>query len=184
MAMSLQETGTRPRHRLVDRSNVASCAIMNDQISVSGKYLSSICVIVVHPLSILISEDIFAYNDLYFIVLSLFRFPLWVICELCRDRWFHRDIWISKSVFWCILCSRGGDLKLNLTIFRRPTHGCFTKISGHRHKSPPLPAPPSPPPSRALHWYVRYARSNIKRLTIELRCGLSDMTRKLLEDHC
>ena len=41
-----KETGTRHRHRLVDRSNVASCAIMNDQISVSGKYLSSICVIV------------------------------------------------------------------------------------------------------------------------------------------
>ena len=74
------ETGTRPRHRI---SNVASCAMMNDQISVSGKYLSSICVIVVHPLSILISEDIFAYNDLYFIVLSLFRFPLWVICSFC-----------------------------------------------------------------------------------------------------
>ena len=47
---------------------------MNDQISVSGKYLSSICVIVVRPLSILISEDIFAYNDLYFIVLLLFYF--------------------------------------------------------------------------------------------------------------
>ena len=74
-----KETGTRPRYRLVDRSNVASCAMMDDQISVSGKYLSSICVIVVHPLSILISEDIFAYNDLYFIVLSLFRFPLWAI---------------------------------------------------------------------------------------------------------
>ena len=63
-----KETGTRPRHQLVDCSNVASCAMMDDQISVSGKYLSSICVIVVHPLSILISEDIFAYNDLYFIV--------------------------------------------------------------------------------------------------------------------
>ena len=70
-----KETGTRPRHRLVDRSNVASCAVMDDQISVIGKYLS-ICVIV-------ISEDIFAYNDLYFIVLSLFRFPLWVICSFC-----------------------------------------------------------------------------------------------------
>ena len=78
-----KETGTRPRHRLVDRSNVASCAMMNDQISVSGKYLSSIYDIVVRPLSILISEDIFAYNDLYFIVLSLFRFPLWVICSFC-----------------------------------------------------------------------------------------------------
>ena len=78
-----KKTGTRPRHRLVDRSNVASCAMLDDQISVSGKYLSSICVIVVHPLSILISEDIFAYNDLYFIVLSLFRFPLWVICSFC-----------------------------------------------------------------------------------------------------
>ena len=55
----------------------------NDQISVTGKYLSSICVIVVRPLSILISEDIFAYNDLYFIVLSLFRFPLWVIYSFC-----------------------------------------------------------------------------------------------------
>ena len=76
-------TRTRPRHRLMDHSNVASCAMMEDQISVSGKYLSSICVIVVHPLSILISEDIFAYNDLYFIVLSLFRFPLWVICSFC-----------------------------------------------------------------------------------------------------
>ena len=78
-----KETGTRPRHRLVDRSNVASCAMMDDQISVSGKYLLSICVVVVHPLFILISEDIFAYNDLYFIVLSLFRFPLWVICSFC-----------------------------------------------------------------------------------------------------
>ena len=73
----------RPRHQLVDRSNVASCAMMDDQISVSGKYLSPICVIVVHPLSILISEDIFAYNDLYFIVLSVFWFPLWVICLFC-----------------------------------------------------------------------------------------------------
>ena len=78
-----KEAGTRPRHQLVDRSNVASCAMMDDQISVSGKYLSSICVIVVHPFSILISEDIFAYNDLYFIVLSLFRFPLGVICSFC-----------------------------------------------------------------------------------------------------
>ena len=32
----------RPRHQLVDRSNVASCVMMDDQISVSGKYLSSI----------------------------------------------------------------------------------------------------------------------------------------------
>ena len=78
-----KETGTRPRHRLVDRSNVASCAMMDDQISVSVKNLLSICVVVVHPLFILISEDIFAYNDLYFIVLSLFRFPLWVICSFC-----------------------------------------------------------------------------------------------------
>ena len=67
-----KDTGTRRCHRLVDRSNVASCAMMDDQILVSGIYLSSICVIVVHPLSILISEDIFAYNDLYFIVSSLF----------------------------------------------------------------------------------------------------------------
>ena len=78
-----KETGTRPHHRLVDCSNVASCAMMNDQISVSGKYLSSICVIVVRPLSILISEDIFAYNDFYFIVLLLFHFQLWVICSFC-----------------------------------------------------------------------------------------------------
>ena len=42
-----KETGTRPRHRLVDRSNVASCAMMDDQISVSGKHLSAICVNVV-----------------------------------------------------------------------------------------------------------------------------------------
>ena len=79
IAMSLQgdwnETSSSTRGSFERR--------LDDQISVSGKYLSSICVIVVHPLSILISEDIFAYNDLYFIVLSLFRFPLWVICLFC-----------------------------------------------------------------------------------------------------
>ena len=37
-----KETGMRPRHQLVDRSNVTSCVMMDDQISVSGKYLSSI----------------------------------------------------------------------------------------------------------------------------------------------
>ena len=76
MAMSLQGDWNETSDRLVDRSNVAYCAMMDDQISVSGKYLSSICVIVVHPLSISIS-------DLYFIVLSLFRFPLWVIHSFC-----------------------------------------------------------------------------------------------------
>ena len=60
-----KETGTRTHHRLMDRSNVASCAMMDDQISVIGKYLSSICVIVVHPLSILISEDIFRNRFCY-----------------------------------------------------------------------------------------------------------------------
>ena len=83
MAMSLQRDWNETSSSTRGCSNVASCAMVDDQISVSGKYLSSICVIVVHPLSILISEDIFAYNDLYFIVLSLFRFPLWVICSFC-----------------------------------------------------------------------------------------------------
>ena len=59
----------RPRHQLVDRSNVTSCVMMDGNV--------------VHPLSILICEDIFAYSDLYFIVLSLFRFPLWVNCSFC-----------------------------------------------------------------------------------------------------
>ena len=80
MAMSLQgdwnETSSSTRGSFERR--------LDDQISVIGKYLSSICVIVVHPLSILyIYICIQLYNDLYFIVLSLFRFPLWVICSFC-----------------------------------------------------------------------------------------------------
>ena len=56
--------------------------------------------------------------------------------------------------FLCILCSWGGDLELNLTIFGRPTHGRFTKILGHRHKSPQIPTNPHP----CLHQFCLSAK--------------------------
>ena len=63
-----------------------------------------------------------------------------------------------RYLFFDVFCvpGAGRDLELILTIFRRPTHGCFTKISGHRHKSPLLPAPPPPflPPGLYIDRYI------------------------------
>ena len=181
--------------------------------------------IVVHPLSILISEDIFAYNGLYFIVYHCFDFRygsfvrfvdliasivsfvsgqvsefciiyfqntcvsmkdnrlvqtatyvvtadftvisgfryLLFLCTFCLGKVHlyqiifnlvainhHVRFLFSKIQYMTVQCSCGGNLELNLTIFRRPTHGRFTKISGHRHKSPPLPAPSPPLPGFIL----------------------------------